>query len=284
MRSPAVQFFLIALAVLSAFTLGSPRNGVRETVQMLFVPVSAPTRAVVRWATERTSSQQEIDVLSPDKPRDINSVLQQNAMLLTRLGSLEAQFEDLKQLSAQYRDLNPDLRRRVDPAAVVAGSTTGRQTLTISTGGLPAVRERAAVVHPSGFVGQIYAVAVGEATARVLLATDPESRLAARFVRYETTEDGSVQTFALRTQPPLVEGNGRNLIVRMLPAGEVRNTLRVGDVAQLDDPTFPLVTKGLRLGTVRRIQLPPTDAGHATVELDPTTDFGGLREVLVVDR
>ncbi|MDB5328013.1 MAG: hypothetical protein JWM57_3582, partial [Phycisphaerales bacterium] len=47
---------------------------------------------------------------------------------------------------------------------------------------------------------------------------------------------------------------------------------------------FPLVAKGLRLGIVRKINLPTTNSGHATIELSPTADFAKLREVLVVDR
>lgn len=285
MRSPAVQFIFVVLAALSAFTLSPAKSGVREVVQTLFVPVAAPVRAVGMWATNRFSPDRPTDVLSPGKARNIDAVLQQNAELITRVGQLEAQLEDLKGLSAEYSKLATDIRKLVHPAVVTGGPIGGRQTLTITTGSLKAVREHMAVLHPAGLVGQIYAMATGGGTARVLLITDPESRLSARFVRYVNDENGQLRKVRVNTSPPLVEGDGSGgLIVRMLPAREVRTTVRVGDVAELDDAGFPLVTKGLRLGIVRKINLPQTDSGHATIELAPTADFAKLREVLVLDR
>jgi cell shape-determining protein MreC len=184
-------------------------------------------------------------------------------------------------LSAQYAKLG-DLTKLVHPAVRLSGSPTNRQTLTIGTGSLVAVKEKMAVVHPGGFVGQIYDISPGN-IARVLLITDPESRLNGHFVRYVRNDAGGLGVQRVNTKPPLFEGNGNGLIVRM-PAGEVRNNVRVGDVAVLDDATFSPVTKGLRLGTVRKIDLPATDAGFAGIDIDPTTDLAKLPEVLVVDR
>ncbi|HEX8325384.1 MAG TPA: rod shape-determining protein MreC [Tepidisphaeraceae bacterium] len=282
MRTPAVQFIFILLAALSAFTLAPAKSGVRAAVQTLFVPVAVPVRAVGVWTTNRLSPPRESDILSPDKARNIEDVRRQNTALITRLGNLEAQLEDLRRLSAQYGQLG-DLRNMVRPAMNLMGSPTNRQTITLSTTNLKNVHEKQPVVHPGGFVGQIYDVATAGSTARVLLVTDPESRLYARFVRYRSDENG-VRLERVDTKPPLVEGNGRGLVVRMLPAREVMGVVNVGDVALLDDPdpAFPAVIKGLRLGTVRRIL--PTEAGHATIELDPTADFAKLAEVLVVDR
>lgn len=280
MRTPAVQFLFILLATLSAFTLAPAKSGVRAAVQTLFVPVAVPVRAVGVWATNRLSPSREEDILSPDNARGIEEVRRQNTALVTRLGNLEAQLEDLRRLSAQYEKLG-DLRNRVRPAMNLFGSPTNRRTLVIGTADLTNVQEKQPVVHPGGFVGQIYDVATGGATARVLLVTDPESHVYAQFVRYRSDESG-VRLERVDTQPPLVEGDGRGLVVRMLPAREVRGTVAVGDVALLNDPAFPAVTKGLRLGTVRRITT--TEAGHATIELDPTADFAKLAEVLVVEK
>ncbi|MGC4030668.1 MAG: rod shape-determining protein MreC [Tepidisphaeraceae bacterium] len=265
-------------------------NGVREASQLLFVPVAGPVRMIGRWAGDRVSPTVEVDPLSPNKPRNAAEVYRQNAVLITQLENLRAQFDDLKQLSAQYRDLDADLQRRVHPAAVQGGSATNRQTLQISAASVKNVRERLPVIHPAGFVGQIYGVAAGGATARVLLATDPESKLVARFVRFETTDDGAVRGRTLRLPPPLVEGAGPNLmVVRGIPARDVRAAVQaggfaVGDWALLDDPSMPLSVKAIRLGRVSKITLPATDAGHAVIELTPTTDFNRLRKVLVVDR
>lgn len=285
MRSPAVQFIFILLAALSAFTLPAAKSDVREVVQTLFRPVAQPVRAVGLWASNRASPDRAIDVLSPDEPRDRDEVLRQNAELITRIGQLEAQLDDLKQLSAEYSKLATDIRKLVHPATVTGGPIGNRQTLTIATGSLLATKEHIAVLQPTGLVGQIYAAAIGGGTARVLLITDPESRIGARFVRSVVGEDGQLRKYRVNTQPPLVEGNGPNaLIVRMLTAAEVRSAVHIGDVAELDDVGFPLVAKGLRLGIVRKINLPPTNSGYATIELSPTANFAKLREVLVVDK
>ena len=285
MRSPAVQFIFIVLAALSAFTLPAAKSGVREVVATLFVPVAAPVRAVGLWASNRVSPDRATDVLSPGKARDVDAVLRQNAELITRVGQLEAQLEDLKQLSAEYSKLATDIRKVVHPAGITGGPVGNRQTLTITTGNLVSVKEHMPVLQPTGLVGQIYAAATGGGTARVLLITDPESRVGARLVRYVAGEDGQLRKYRVNIQPPLVEGAGPNaLAIRMLPAREVRSTVHVGDVAELDDAGFPIITKGLRLGIVSKVNVPATDSGHATIELTPTADFAKLREVLVVDR
>ena len=283
MNSTVIQFLLIAAATLSAFTLGSAKSSMRELAQGLFVPISFPVRTIGVWATNRLSQQQDVDLLSPTNPRDTNEIRRQNAELITRLANLEAQLDDLRQLSAEYDRLG-SLRSLVQPARVVAGPIAPRQTLTIGITGLREIREKMPVVCPLGFLGQIYAVSLGNATARVLLATDPASHLSARFVRFIQEPNGTIGVQSIKTSPPLVDGDGRGMVVRALPAHEVRNQLHVGDVALLDDITFPPAVKGLRLGTIRKITLPPTDAGFAVIELDPTTNVSTLTEVLVVDK
>jgi len=284
MTKGPIQFLMILLAALSAFTLPEAKSQVREVAQGLFVPVAWPVRTIGLAISSRLSPRVEKDLLSPDKARTADELRRQNAELLTRILNLEAQLEDLKQLSAQYQQLGTDLRKLVQPATVVAGPAGNRQTLTIGTGALKTVREGMAVVHPLGFVGQIYAVAPGAATARVLLVTDPQSKIAARFFRFARRADGSLATVPVNVPAPLVEGDGSGMVVRMLPARDVRKAVKVGDTVVLDEPKLPPALKGLRIGTVTAIDLPPTDSGHATIKVEPTGDLTHLHEVLVVSK
>ncbi|MGN6725977.1 MAG: rod shape-determining protein MreC [Tepidisphaeraceae bacterium] len=283
MNSSSFQLFFVALAALCAFTLQPVRSGVRETIAELFVPVAWPVHAIGLTLSRRLAPETSTDLLSPANPRNADDLRHQNAELLTRLANLEAQLDDLRQLSAQYDKLGA-LRTLVHPARVIAGPQPPRQTLTIATGTLKGLREKLPVVSPMGFAGQIYDVSLTGGTAKVLLPTDPASHLSARFVRFVNQPDGTVGVQAIKTNPPLVDGDGHGMVVRALTAREVRNALKVGDVALLDDVTFPPAVKGLRLGTVRKITLPATDAGFAVIELEPTTNFASLSEVLVVDK
>ena len=277
---PPVQLILIALAFLSAFTLAPAKSGVRQTVQALFIPVARPARAIGGWTHDRLAPPTIEDPRSPENPRTPKEVYLDNQRLLTQVANLQAQLEDLKDLSAQYAGLDPDLRKSVRPAAVIGKPDANRATLTIATAGLRVAKEGLPVVHLGGMIGQI--TGVGSGTATVLLATDPASHLTARLV---SAPDENGTSRRLRLKQVLVEGTGRAMVVAGLPARDVRNVVHVGDVALLDDASFtsPLV-KGLRLGTVTRVQLPATDAGHAVIELQPTADFPSLREVLVVER
>jgi len=284
MNRGIVHFLMILAAAISAFTLPEAKSGVREVAQGLFVPIAWPVRAIGLAISSRLAPHEQKDLLSPDKARTADELRQQNAELLTRILNLEAQLDDLKQLSAQYQQLGTDLRKLVQPATVVAGPTGSRQTLTVGTSGLKAVREGMAVVHPLGFVGQIFAVAPGAATARVLLVTDPQSKIAARFFRFGRRADGSLVTMPVDIPAPLVEGDGDAMVVRMLPARKVRNVVKIGDVVVLDEPKLPPALKGLRIGTVTAIDLPPTDSGHATIKVEPTGDLTHLHEVLVVSK
>lgn len=283
MKSGPLHFTLIAAATLSAFSLGKAAPDLRAQLGVLFAPVSRPTRAIGLWAKSQLSPTPPTDVLSPDHPRSADELRQQNAILIAQVQNLQAQLDDLKRLSAAYRQLGA-LQQLVEPAAVLGGPTTNRQTLTIGTNGLSAIRKEMPVVHAAGFVGQVDATATIGGSAIVLLATDPDSALQARFARTVVAEDGRVTTQMLPLDPIAAVGDGRQIIATKLPAIAVRDHLRVDDVVLLDEPRLGPALKGVRLGTVAKITLPNTTAAYASVEIRPTTDLSHLNEVLVVTK
>ena len=284
MKSGPLHFTLIAAAALSAFTLKPAAQGAREQLGLIFVPVSAPARAMGQWVLGRLSPQKQEDLLSPGKARTPEELQRQNALLVVQVQNLQAQVEDLKRISAEYRQLQ-DLQKLVEPATILQWPAQNRQTLSISTAGLSNVRERMAVLHPFGFAGSVHSVAPVGGAARVLLTTDVESRVEGRFARTSTGDDGKVVTTFLPLEPIMITGDGQGqLVATMLAARSIRQHVRVGDIVLVDDPTFGPAVKGLRLGVVTDVQLPPTDAGHAAVRIDPRTDFARLREVLVLTK
>lgn len=284
MKSGPLHFILMAAAALSAFTLPRAASGARTQLAKFFVPVAVPTRAIGLWVQSRISPAPPVDLLSPGQPRNVDELRRQNAALIAQVQNLQAQVEDLKGHSAAYSNLEINLRRAVEPAQVIAGPRTNRQTLTINTSSLRAVRPGMAVVHPFGFVGWIDSVATVGGSATVLLVTDPTLRVQARFARLSPTEDGRVISTLLPIDPIAAGGNGKQIGAAMISAKQVRQHLRKGDVVLLDDNRFGPALKGVRIGVVSNIHIPQTNAEHASVEIDPNIDFGTMSEVLVVTK
>ncbi len=277
-----VLLFLPVVAALAALSLPGAKGGVRQSVQTLFAPVAWPARKVGLAIDASVRAPKDVNRYSTNVPESLDEARVQHAMLMVQLANLTAQLEDLRKLSYQYQQLGTDLRKLVQPASITGGPTDQRQVLTIATAGLDDIRERAAVITELGLVGQVQSVGVG--SARVLLITDPMSRLQGQFVRYQAREDRSVEAVVLDiAEKPLVVGSGTACIAGAIPAVSVRGRLKVGDAVVLDDPAFPIpALKGVRIGMVSQIDLPETNAGFATIHIEPSIDFRALREVMVV--
>jgi cell shape-determining protein MreC len=275
---------LILIAALAAFTLPPALAGVRLAVSSVFLPVAVPARAVATGIADRLNSPEDRFGLDPADGDTLDEVRYQNKALRGRIATLEVQLADLEQQTAQYQQMSSDVRKIVAPAAVLSGPGDGRQTLTIATVGLGQVRENAAVLHPQGLVGTIETVSPVGGTARVRLLTHPQSFLKARFASFVKRPDGATTTQRRDVPTALVQGDNGGLVALYLPARAVREHLRVGDSVLLDDASFPGALKGVQIGVVESIDLPPTDAGHARVRITPGLNAAGLREVLVVTK
>ncbi len=285
MKSSApLHFTLIAAAALSAFSLRPAAQGPRAQLAKLFEPVAAPTRAIAQWGRARISTDKPVDLLSPGKDRSRDELLRQNGVLITQVQNLQAQLEDLKRYSAAARELGTNLQQLVEPARITAWPTANRQTLMISTSGLSNVRNNLAVVHPFGFAGTIQSTATIGGAAQVLLVTDPESSVQARFASFVVGADGRITTTMLPIEPIVARGDGSKIVATMVAAQPVRQHLKVGDIVLLDDGRFGPALKGLRVGKVSKIDVPQTNAKFASIEIEPTADFAHLSEVLVVTK
>jgi cell shape-determining protein MreC len=293
-KSSRFILMLPIVALISAFTLEQAKPAVRRGVETLFVPVAGPTRALGSAAQRRLTPVSDTDPVSPDHPRTRLELQQENEILRVQIANLQTKLDDLVGISQQYQQLGAELQKLVQPAMVLGGPTDQRQTLTISTTGLTNLRVGMAVVSPFGYVGKIHSISATGGTAKVLLATDPSSKLVARFARYVKRPDGGLELVTLDIPPPLVEGvgdkqvvgNTRYMVANLLAAGPVRKLLQQGDQVLLDEPInrMPPALRGLRLGTITKINLPPSDSGHADVAIEPVSDLPKLSEVLVVTK
>jgi len=277
-----VLLFLPVVAALAALTLPEAKSGVKQSVQTVFAPVSWPAMKVGMAVDASFRTPKDANRYSTTVPDSLDAARLQHAVLMVQIANLTAQLDDLRKLSHQYQQFGTDLQKLLQPASVTGRSTDQRQTITISTTGLASVREQSAVVSELGLIGRVHSVGLGSAT--VLLITDASSKLTGRFVRYMPREDRAVDVVPLDIdKDPLVEGTGTAMVARKIPAGSVRNKLKVADAVVLDDPTFPIpALKGIRIGMVSQIDLPDTDAGFATVHIEPSIDFRSLKEVMVV--
>lgn len=276
--------FLPIVAGLSAFTLKPPAYRVRQSVQTLFVPVSYPARILGIGVSTALRPPDAVDLLSPDAPRSVEQLRQQNTALIAQIANQQAQLRDLEQLSQQLRGLG-DLRPHVELATVIAGPSDQRQTLTLATTGLSRVAAGMPVVVRFTFVGQIHSSGIAGESAKLLLPTDPQSKIEARFARAQPNANGGVDIVPLDVGiKPLVEGTTRGMVARLIPPREIENKLRVHDLVVLDKEKFPPFLGGVVIGRVTKITLPPRGAGHAEVEIAPPFEYTTLRDVMVVTK
>jgi rod shape-determining protein MreC len=196
----------------------------------------------------------------PDLSRE-NAALQAE---LTRQRLVLAQLQEAVrhgQQAAALQALRPPGEGVV--ASVIGRSTVPiQQTLLLDKGRRHGLALESAVIDAEGLVGRV--VEIHEATALVMLLTDPESRVAGVVERSRETGllvgqgRGRCEFIYLDVEADIQEGD------RILTAG-------LGG-------SFP---KGLRLGTVVRVRR-NEQAGTTTAWVKPSDRLGRAEEVLVI--
>lgn len=265
-----------------AMTLFGPRLGALQAMGALVVaPVSYPARGIGNWIASPLAADPPLDALSPDAPRDVQRVYEQNEMLAQQLLSLQGQVETLRAIVRDRQQLGQSLLSRSAPAAVV-GSDADTLLVVNHTGasleaGMPVLHYGSVRVGIAGIVGDI-----GLGGAQVRLLSDPAVRLNARFARF--LDEGTLDI--LDTEQPLVEGmgDGEMAIVRHRMEDLEAAAVEPGDWVVFDDPEsiWPEDLRYMRIGTVAEIEKIPDSPGFARVEVVPPTDFSTLREVMIV--
>ena len=272
---------LMGLAALAAFALPlRVSEGVRATTATLLIPIARPVRGLGDWASARTRTD-PLDPESPTEPRSVKTLAEENATLRMLNENLAAQLDELIRLNTDRAQLG-DIRRLCDPAEVIGQDGGTRESITISTRGLPPGIGQAAVLCPRGLVGQV-AQTPGVGSARVRLLTDRGMKVVCRFERIESR--GSAVARA-RVNPGMnwvIEGAGPGLLRVNGIKEPAAGAIHPGDVALLDDPRWPQVLQGMRVARVATAE-PSADPGFVNVTLEPMADLMNLREVAVLIR
>lgn len=283
MRRKRLRILAWSLIVGSiAMTLfGPPLGRLQATGALVVTPVSYPARGIGHWIASPLADAPPLDALSPDAPRDVRQVYEQNEMLAQQMLSLQGQLETLRAIVRDRQKLGESLLSRSAPAVVTAsdGDTlfVVNHTGAPLSPGLPVLHYGSVRVGIAGIVGE-----VGAGGAQVHLLTHPTVRLNARFARF--LEDGTLDV--LDTEQPLVEGVGGGTMTIMRHRLEDLQAAGVkpGDWVIFDDPasSWPEAIRYLRIGTVAGIEEIPDAPGFARVSVAPPVDLKAIREVMIV--
>jgi cell shape-determining protein MreC len=284
---------LLALSVLSAFVLPARiTNPARANVQNIFAPVAAPVRKIASAISGRVSADKLIDDARHDgSHREVKDVLDENAQLRQRIASISGQLEELARINAERAMIGEDLRKLCTPVSVFGGDSGTRQSLSLMGTSLDGIREGMAVLYPGGVAGQVERVGVGGAQVR--LVTDTDSKLICVFKRFTRDANGRIdfQRIVLPAQgvpfPPQVAegaGNGR-LVVKHLAARDVDSAgVAVNDWVVLEDPEWPLILRGQKIGKIIDIHTSYNGPLFKDVMIEPAQRLMTLREVMVVTK
>ena len=270
---------LMALSFLSAVI--SPRFGgtPKMNVQALFAPVAVPARGVVSMVTGMFSEEQlPADAASPDKPRPLAQIREENTQLRLTVIELTKQLEYLQILNADREKLGL-LRQLCTPVAVVGTDAGTRQTLQLQGSSERAVQRDMAVLYSGGLVGRISSAGVGGAEVRLI--TDEGFAMTCGFGRIV---DGKFLSLPLTQQ--LVRGAGRGrMLAPYIKLDDIKQAgLAENDSVVLEDRDWPQQVWGQNVGRIVRIVPRRNAPGYADVEIEPFANLLQLKEVMVLTR
>lgn len=278
-----VFFALMGLALVSAFVF-SPSSNKRAQAQVanIFAPVAWPANRIAGWARERLMGRSSRDDGSPNNPRTAPEVLAENMALRISNASLQAQLDQVLERESTWAQLG-EVRSYCTAFSVIGGDSGSRESLMLYGTSLNSLAEGMPVIYSSGLVGRLIRVGLGEA--RVLLITDPQSKIIASFARPTRHPDGKVTLESLSREARLVEGAGTNeLVMRDVPERFVQDIgLRIDDWVVLSDSEWPALLRGYRLGAIYSIENAKTPS-FALIRIRPDQRLSSLREVMVVNK
>jgi cell shape-determining protein MreC len=269
------------LAALSA--VFSPRVSERAQahLQGLFYPVSKPAYAVSDWVHERTIPRKTRDDGSPEHPRDLAEVYQENTDLRMQVKILQADLQRLQELNAD-RDKIGDLRSRCTPVEVVGGDAgLSDSSRMLSGGSLRGLAENMPVICPDGIVGQL--TKVGATSSRVRFITDKGVTVIVSFARVEKDDAGKARMVNASYPDCVAIGQGEGkMIVTNKPWKDLNGSVKVNDWVMLNDKDKNWRNLVYRIGRVTAVQQQKGDVKFGEIMIESMVDPTRLKEVMVV--
>ena len=217
---------------------------------------------------------------SGDQRREAD-VRAENERLKGAIVNLQAQLDAALTTLAE-RGKMKDVGDLCLPMTVVGSDSGTRQSLNLSVDPHANIKEKMAVLYPGGLAGRISRASA--AGAQVQLVTDRGFKAFGFFGRFVSDKDGQLELQHLPTEPLLIEGTGKAMVVRNLNLKEAQAVLHDGDLAILDDPDYPQRLAKQRLGKIVAIKARPDAPLKAEIRIEPMQNLMELREVMVVTR
>ncbi|HEY7087330.1 MAG TPA: rod shape-determining protein MreC [Tepidisphaeraceae bacterium] len=283
LRFNHVFFALMATALVSAFVFSTrATDRVKSQVANLFAPVAWPVNRVAGWARERMSHETPRDDGAPHGSRSNAEVVRENTELRIAYMNIKGQLQKMLEREAE-KQLLGEISELCTRFTVTGADSAGRDSLLLSGSSVDGLREGMPVLYSRGIVGRIIRTGLGEA--RVLLITDPQSRMVVNFARFNRKPDGSIDSQILSAEGPLLEGAGNGeLIIRNVSYKTVDEIkLRPDDWVVLNDRDWPPGLNYYRVGTVYSIEN-SKNPGFVIIRARPDSKLIELREVMVMNK
>jgi cell shape-determining protein MreC len=236
--------------------------------------VARPIGAVAAWTHGKIVRPMPID------SRDSIVIQQENDRLRTALASLQTQLHSLQELIAE-RQLLGEVLPLCSAASVIGADAGSRDSLSIQS--IAGLQEGMFALYWGGIVGRIERAGLSGG-AQVRLLTDPGFSVQGAFARFVTQPDGRTDYQMIHAPVPLVQGAGKGeMIIRRLPLEDVTD-VRKGDWVVVQDPDWPAILKGYKLGVVESKEPAPGAPLFAEIRLKPMANLLHLREVMVMTK
>lgn len=226
---------------------------------------SQPERDPAAWEGERMS-RVELEELYGKRLRELRDLQREHEALLERL----AQLQQIRSLAEQSKQWDFSGVRYVQARVTGVAGTRRPSTLNIAHGTRSGIRENTAVVHGYNLIGRV--VHAGPATADVKLITAPGTRLQVRLLS-ALDENESRDPVPAQLQ---ASEDGQSFRVRLRRS----ETVKVGDLAHLDDPRYPREAQSYIVGQVVSVEPAPDDPLlFQEIIVNPIPPLAGLSEV-----
>jgi hypothetical protein len=272
--------FLALMGLSLASVAISPRIGAapRVNLQALFAPISVPVRGIASWAHTRFTDTTPRDIASPDTPRTVAQVRQENTELRLAVIELTKQLEHLQLLNADREKLGV-LRQQCTPVDVIGADSGVRETLQLESTPTLSLHKDMAVLYSGGLVGRISSAGIGGAQVRLI--TDEGFGMTCGFGRIA---GGRYQSLML--PPALVRGTGNGrMVAQFLTIEQIKQAgLAENDSVVLEDRDWPQPLWGQNVGRVVSITARRSAPGYADVHIEPFANLMQLKEVMVMTR
>jgi len=237
---------------------------------VLLYPIAKPVRGIADWMSGKWGAKP----LPPgESPRGDSAITAENIELKQQLVYLLRQYEELRLVEQERKQLGPLLKYFKPVTVIGADSSVNRDSLSVMwpvSGVDNAIGT--GVMWSGGLAGRF------AESGRVRLVTDAGFVVTGEFGRWENGNWGAL----LSNLKASVKGIGNGAMrVEHLTVKEAEG-LKPGDWIVVADTSFPEVFQNRLIGQVESIRPLPSKPLFAEIIIKPRTDLKRLREVLML--